>query len=425
MGKLIMKTRITQLAITIIFSILFFELFSQDTLSGNIVYDNDEKTPLPYSTALLLDNEGKVIASAQTNENGEYRLPFDTTGSFILTANTNLPWGDVSISDVYKIILHINDSISLDSLQKLAADVDGNDTINQEDVDLIMDRLLNITNSFPVGDWIFQKKEINIISDGTGLNVEFINGDSEEIKGRKTGDEEGEEQPGWQDRINSIRIKRTDILNITNNDIIKIPIKPEQPIACAAFTLNFFIPDNLEIEGIESDFNISYHNIHSRLVHVSHISQNLQAINLKKDQPILYLIVKIKNRDKGFSSNIELTGGSEFADIKANSIYNLSLSIPTIKNNNANSISFETIYPNPIKSITKIKYTIFNKGEISISIYDPTGKTCVEIDLGKQQIGDYKQEIDCSDLKPGNYLLILTNRNNTHSTIETKKIIKL
>lgn len=65
------------------------------------------------------------------------------------------------------------------------------------------------------------------------------------------------------------------------------------------------------------------------------------------------------------------------------------------------------IYPNPVRSAATLEYSLAQKADVAIRIYDLAGKQVGYIAAGIQNAGDYQQEVDVSRLQDGVYLVSL------------------
>ncbi|NNE34631.1 MAG: T9SS type A sorting domain-containing protein [Rhodothermales bacterium] len=65
-------------------------------------------------------------------------------------------------------------------------------------------------------------------------------------------------------------------------------------------------------------------------------------------------------------------------------------------------------FPNPATSSTTVAYSLPNSAEISLALYDRTGKLVRRIDSGSRPPGRYELEIDTSGLSGGVYFYRLS-----------------
>jgi len=80
-----------------------------------------------------------------------------------------------------------------------------------------------------------------------------------------------------------------------------------------------------------------------------------------------------------------------------------------------------TISPNPLESISVIKYTIPFKTPVTINIFDLTGQEIIMLVNERQQQGEQQVIFNTSDLPTGIYFCVL----KTNKGIQTVKIIKI
>lgn len=74
-----------------------------------------------------------------------------------------------------------------------------------------------------------------------------------------------------------------------------------------------------------------------------------------------------------------------------------------------------SIYPNPASNLINLKYNLLEASDIVISIMDAGGKTIIRKDFGRQVLGEYKSEIDISELSSGNYFLNIQINNKSNN----------
>lgn len=132
-----------------------------------------------------------------------------------------------------------------------------------------------------------------------------------------------------------------------------------------------------------------------------------------------YLCPDFINSKTGWFTNTKTTNGGGpiiFTEVKP-----ISVNIPDGYKLNQN-------YPNPFNSSTVIEFTIPNESEVTLRIYDITGKIVLRIIEGFRLIrGEYRYKIesfDMSGLSSGVYFFNMTARNNYGMVFcETKKMI--
>lgn len=61
-------------------------------------------------------------------------------------------------------------------------------------------------------------------------------------------------------------------------------------------------------------------------------------------------------------------------------------------------------YPNPFNPGTVIKYSVLNKGEINLSIYNILGEKVIELVNGEKESGEYSLYVDMRKYSTGVYI---------------------
>lgn len=147
------------------------------TLKGEITYDNSSNTPIK-NVIVALDGMGQV-RNTLSDSYGNYQFTNLIQGSYKITFSKSEGWGGVNNLDILTIQKYLNNRTALDSLQKLAADVNNDGIINSSDDQMIKERFLGKISSYNKLDWIFPE-EINITISDSSV--------TENIKGIAAGD---------------------------------------------------------------------------------------------------------------------------------------------------------------------------------------------------------------------------------------------
>jgi len=84
-----------------------------------------------------------------------------------------LEWGGVNSTDALAVGLHQvpQSGHTLASIYLLAADVNGDELVNETDEELIQQRTISIIDEFPAGDLIYSESEITVEGPLTNYNV--------------------------------------------------------------------------------------------------------------------------------------------------------------------------------------------------------------------------------------------------------------
>jgi len=75
-------------------------------------------------------------------------------------------------------------------------------------------------------------------------------------------------------------------------------------------------------------------------------------------------------------------------------------------------------FPNPADEMVNISYTLPEKSEVSIALWNVLGQAVQQLEPETLQIGEYNKSFNISELSEGNYLIVL----NVNGKTATKMI---
>jgi len=70
-------------------------------------------------------------------------------------------------------------------------------------------------------------------------------------------------------------------------------------------------------------------------------------------------------------------------------------------------------FPNPANDVVNITYTLPEKSEVSIALWNVLGQPVQQLELETRQIGEHNKSLNISELSAGNYLLVLNINGKT------------
>jgi hypothetical protein len=79
------------------------------------------------------------------------------------------------------------------------------------------------------------------------------------------------------------------------------------------------------------------------------------------------------------------------------------------------------IYPNPVESYLNLEYELKQDAKVSFDLYSIEGLPVKRIKTQSRTAGTYYETIDCSNLRPNNYVLRITANNLFVNEIIIKK----
>jgi len=131
------------------------------SFSGNISYDNTSSSPLKNVTVKLKNSSGQEF-TAVSDANGNYQITNLGVGTYDLSLSKTGSWGGSDATDALLSVRYYLNLTTLDTLPRLAADVDNNGLINAADALLMVRRYAGLITTFSVPDWIFDSQNITI-----------------------------------------------------------------------------------------------------------------------------------------------------------------------------------------------------------------------------------------------------------------------
>ncbi|MEI7980208.1 MAG: C25 family cysteine peptidase [Bacteroidota bacterium] len=144
------------------------------SVTGAVTYANTANTALSGLILNLKNAGGTVVGTTTTNATGNYTFNAVAPGSYTLEVTTTKAWGGVSAADVLLYRKHIANISLLTGIYLTSGDVNGSGSLSAADVLLIKKRIGSITNSFPVGDWLFNNMPFTMGSVSVTQNFKGI-----------------------------------------------------------------------------------------------------------------------------------------------------------------------------------------------------------------------------------------------------------
>ncbi len=377
-------------------------------IGGKYTYFNNSNIPID-TLFLKLYNNGTLIATDQTDWNGDYSFTGIGPGTYSLLAYPAQTWSGVNGTDALIVQRYFAGMETLaEPVSLLAADVNNSGSINGTDALKIKRRFAGYDNYFEMGDWTFSQVGTGgtqvtlgsspIIVDFYGLCVGDVNG-SYTFGGNKPAGSE------------VILVSHGEITAYPGQSV-DLPVRVENDITVNAISLVIPYPEEqAEISGIEMVQGEPVFNTVNGELRIAW--SDLQSLDLKAGDILLTLKVKVKEVIPG-NPVIELHPGweSELADDMAKVIPSAELSCPAIKILNAIGINDRnsgneniSVYPNPANDILNVEFSLESRAEFSFQLSDVTGRIVKMIPERSFLKGEGKIQISSSDLANGLYNL--------------------
>jgi hypothetical protein len=375
------------------FLLLSFTAFPQgeNSFSGQVIYHDNY--PMVGVTAHLNDSTGSVIATAITDNSGYYTFSNVASGNYIVTFTTDQPSGGVSLTDPFIIEQRLSNLITFTPIQDLAADVDGDGAVTEDDYNLILIAYMNEDNPFPVGPWVFEQRSVSL---PIGAREGFTS------RGGSSGDVNGSLVP--DPKISSIFLTNPTI-NATScpSEPIKFELTSAGNLEIAGMHLVIKIPQGLNVLSVESPIPTASISIINNEVRVTWLDETRQTFEISNGMPLLVITTKAKapSREE-ISYSLKLSNESHFINSEGELISGVSLVLPTINLSVVDDMAVN-VYPNPFKEYVNLNYQLPGDGNIIISLFDQAGRQVREISNGNASVGSNQTKIDGCELMPGIY----------------------
>lgn len=381
-----------------VFTVLIFTVnsYSQSLVSGHVYYHGNTTAPLEDVTVELIDTAGTVFDSDETNVDGLYQIGNVPDGTYILNAYTSQDPGGVDLADSYLIFLYLMNLYSLDPIQEIAADVDGDGVVEWDDYWSIVNYWFLYGIPFPIGDWVFETVEISVSGRPDGVDV----GSS------STADTDGSYMPGTRPIQTVLTNHNYNKILGTNEEFELIFTgNCEIPISGMGLIINY--PEDMVTitDVLMQQKNMNY-NISDGKIKISWIDMKFINFILKENDPLITLKLKTTNKFINCGKlNININEESHFFDRRGYKIDNLTLSFPSIESKTSN-LELITNYPNPFNEYTNFEYLLHEDANVTLKIYNLLGKEIATIVNNYQTQGLYSYTFNLSDfnLKQGAYI---------------------
>jgi len=139
------------------------------TLTGTLVYANQQSTRLANIRLYLIRSDGVKIDSVLTLQDGTFLFNAIPNGYYSIRPNITLPWGGVSSTDALLIRKYLTGGQLFDTLQIKASDLNGSGSVNSTDALLLRKRIVGELAVFTIGDWVYEYPTLSL--SGIPVNI--------------------------------------------------------------------------------------------------------------------------------------------------------------------------------------------------------------------------------------------------------------
>lgn len=368
-------------------------------LAGAVRYANLSGTPLNNSMAHMVDlNTMQVVASEPTGANGDFLMTGFPNGNYVLTATSSKAWGGVNATDALAIGNHFINTLPLNALSLLAADVNISSTVNSTDALFVARRFVGLDSGFPSGDWAFDEVPFS----ASGLGMQNL-----DVFGLAYGDVNRSYVPNGNRVAPQLAFEFIDQLQL-DAQAQSIPVRVGRDLELGALSLVVHLPQGVVLKDVRMAFasgNFDY-TLQGNALRLSWFST--QAISMRENDVLFYLELSEGTQLEGEPAIGEL---SEIASGLAEAYPMVNLRMPRLQSAQVSSFS-ANVYPNPAKDLAQLEYTLPEAGKVTIRITDALGRTVFSLVEQQMEAGQQQLPLELNSLAAGRYHVnLLYNRN--------------
>ncbi len=397
-----MKKRTTQLIIaTIALLLLSSQLFADQPIKGKVIYHEDENNPIPSVTVKLFNNMNVHIATTVTNFNGMYIFPNMPYGTYYVEAQTTpIDAGGIELDDLTLMFQIIDEGYPATDIEMLAADVNGDGSVDYDDTD---EWMLNWDNGFEP-EWVFGER-VPVNHNGTKTNVPTMGGSS-------SGDVNGTFVPTGRSEI----VAQVNYFAKAFSSNFSIEIFANDLVSASAMGLVIDYPSTVNVKDITSqvgDFNNL--RIENNQIVITWASE---AVLLDPSKPVVTINGSTNKNYNGGDIRFKVNSKSHF--VTNGKVFSPEFKVPYLSVTGNDNLSH--CYPNPANNQTTVYFNLPANTKAMLNVYSLNGTLVKTILNEEMTAGQHSVIIPVNDLREGVYFYSLTT-NGAVNINEAKRLI--
>lgn len=268
---------------------------------------------------------------------------------------------------------------------------------------------------------LFYEVPITGLTDGLNVfNVYFV----------ATGDLNASYVPGTAGK-SSVNLSYESMIAAKSGDEVLIPVRINQSAELGAITIGFKYNKQLIHVTEVLDYQIYYIDHNEGAVRIAWMNENGRT--MAQHENVVVLRAKVLNNINHGTRFMELLPITEFADKHATVIPSVGLSTSYIETGvtsiaDLNDLSItHTIFPNPFKDVSTIRYTLPEAGKVRIAVYNHIGQEVKTLMEEIQQAGAQQLMISTNELRDAGtyfYRITLESDNRTYQARGSVVLVK-
>lgn len=371
-------------------------------VSGQVLYANSNNTPVKDVVVTL--NPGGLTST--TDASGNFSFSNVANGTYTLTAATSKAWpsAGVNATDALLVSQAYAGSASLSAIQFKAADVNLSNSVNNTDALLIVRRYAGLISSFDAGNWVFSSATVNVSDADVAQNLSTL----------AAGDVNGSINSGLNKQPVGATLDNDGTINIDPKaESFVLPVKIGEDVKLGAISLRFTYPkDQATFEGISSVANGLVSNDDNGVISIAWVdlTGGKEPLNLKSNSDLFTIKFKTTPNFKeksNFALKLEAEN-SELANSDGEVIPNALLKSSSVSAVVPTEFALEQNYPNPFNPSTVIQYSLKEKAQVNLVVYNVLGQIVSTLVDQVQEASTYKVNFNGANLSSGAYFYKIT-----------------
>ncbi len=419
--------------------VYYYQQFSFVNQNGTWVGQREDE-PIQGATVSFYDGNDDLIATSTADATGKYTFNSNLGSQNIakIQVNTNLPWGGVSANDALAMQLKsvnnapaywqtdVNLPFNVPYLNRVG-NVDGttsggNPNITVIDVLNAKFRILNPTNTFTVGDWIYYgslgANNWALTRLPASNNTAYISGQTlvgnnlslPNFYARAAGDMDGDYVFNLAKTYTPLQ--QGEVVTVPENEWFDWDVSLKNSLEFAAMSMNLTYDDTkVEIQSISSTLEGFDYILDGNQIRV--VWSELLTANRYAGEALFTLkartIAPVNGLDDVLFVDDNYVFGNAFAEfipgveIVATRIANQALSLGEFDE----SLLSLDAYPNPFRDVVNISYDLPSNAHVAISLVDLLGVEVAALGSQDRAYGSYLINFQASEynLQSGIYFV--------------------
>jgi hypothetical protein len=398
------------------------QVWSGAQVQGTLRYASN--TPISLSgVGVTLKKNGTTMATTLTQSQGEFNLGVVDSGQYTLEFSSSMAWRGVNATDALVVMRHFAGVQILSGIRLDAADINLTGVVNALNALNINRRVISAITSFPAGDWLYDTQSVNVSPGDVVLSVP--------VQSLCYGDVNGSYFPLRGSRVSGESLMAQGVLTDSDVHPYDWPVFTTTEQSIGAMTLDFLIPEGVEVLGVEIDQERGtevtpdqttgqtgsgrfLYRKEGRMLKISWF--RLTPLKLNAGEPLLTL--RVIGRTSGM---LEVVSGGELADELAEPISNVRLSSPIPGGVNWHA----QLVPNPTSEGSQLVLTLPTSGVLEYVVVDALGRVVTQGREETSTAGLRRVELMSSHWSAGTYSVRLRWQGTESTDARTLRLVKL